>query len=167
MHDLSYNIDRELQQVFYWPLTSPAQLIIHPLQAMKEPINISSCFESLNSWFGTWPLLHIYELVLDHSLSTPSDCTPIGQEFEFQGHVLHGPAAALAKAGAVGKHQNNIRRDWFRRMGAGDHHVTGSSTQVQTNNYGASIKTVSFLARYSFAGPTEDAPCCWTHPCTF
>ncbi|CAK9028441.1 unnamed protein product [Durusdinium trenchii] len=47
----------------------------------------------------------------------------VRKEFEFQGHVLHGPAAALAKAGAVGKHQNNIRRDWFRRMGVPLHWV--------------------------------------------
>ena len=29
---------------------------------------------------------------------------------------MRGPAAKFFMAGAEGKHQNNIRRDWFRRM---------------------------------------------------
>jgi len=29
---------------------------------------------------------------------------------------MKGPVAKLFSAGAEGKHQNNIRRDWFRRM---------------------------------------------------
>ena len=44
-----------------------------------------------------------------------------GQEFEFQGHEFRGPAATLFKAGAVGRHQNNIKRDWFRQMGQMDY----------------------------------------------
>ena len=39
------------------------------------------------------------------------------QEFEFQGHEMKGPAASLFGAGAGGRHQNNIKRDWFRKMG--------------------------------------------------
>ena len=39
------------------------------------------------------------------------------QEFEFQGHQLKGPAASLFQAGSAGRHQNNIKRDWFRKMG--------------------------------------------------
>ena len=48
------------------------------------------------------------------------------QEFEFQGYEMRGPAASLFKAGAVGKHQNNIKRDWHRQMGTMDydHRVT-------------------------------------------
>ena len=30
---------------------------------------------------------------------------------------MRGPAATLEKAGAGGRHQNNVRRDWFRQMG--------------------------------------------------
>lgn len=39
------------------------------------------------------------------------------QEFEFQGYTMRGPIATLFKAGAGGKHHNNIRRDWFRQLG--------------------------------------------------
>ena len=39
------------------------------------------------------------------------------QEFEFQGCQLQGPAADLLKAGASGRHLNNVKRDWFRKMG--------------------------------------------------
>ena len=48
------------------------------------------------------------------------------QEFEFQGFEMRGPAASLFKAGAVGRHQNNIKRDWHRQMGDMnyDHRVT-------------------------------------------
>ena len=38
---------------------------------------------------------------------------------------MRGPAARLCKAGAGGKHQNNIRRDWFRHMG--DHRATNQN----------------------------------------
>ena len=30
---------------------------------------------------------------------------------------MRGPLLGLRKAGAQGAHQNNIRRDWFRKMG--------------------------------------------------
>lgn len=30
---------------------------------------------------------------------------------------MRGPIATLFKAGAGGKHHNNIRRDWFRQLG--------------------------------------------------
>ncbi|CAL1167644.1 unnamed protein product [Cladocopium goreaui] len=40
----------------------------------------------------------------------------VRKEFEFQGHELKGPAASLFSAGASGRHQNNIKRDWFRKM---------------------------------------------------
>ena len=33
---------------------------------------------------------------------------------------MKGPAAAFGKAGAGGKHANNVRRDWFRRLGKMD-----------------------------------------------
>lgn len=48
------------------------------------------------------------------------------QEFEFQGYEMRGPAASLFQAGSSGRHQNNIRRDWFRKMGDMnyDHRVT-------------------------------------------
>ena len=42
---------------------------------------------------------------------------PSRQEFEFQGCQLQGPAADLLKAGASGRHLNNVKRDWFRKMG--------------------------------------------------
>ena len=42
----------------------------------------------------------------------PAPC----KEFAFQGVEMRGPAAGLGRAGAKGKHTNNIRRDWFRRM---------------------------------------------------
>ena len=42
------------------------------------------------------------------------------KEFEFQGVQMRGPAASLGKAGAGGKHANNVRRDWFRQMGRMD-----------------------------------------------
>jgi len=39
---------------------------------------------------------------------------------------MRGPAASLFQAGSSGRHQNNIRRDWFRKMGDMnyDHRVT-------------------------------------------
>ena len=49
----------------------------------------------------------------------------LAQEFEFQGYCMKGPVADLAKAGALGRHQNNIKRDWMRQMSDMnyDHHV--------------------------------------------
>ncbi|CAL1173183.1 unnamed protein product [Cladocopium goreaui] len=41
----------------------------------------------------------------------------VRKEFEFQGCQLQGPAADLLKAGASGRHLNNVKRDWFRKMG--------------------------------------------------
>lgn len=46
---------------------------------------------------------------------------PQQQEFEFQGYELNGPAADLFKAGASGRFPNNVKRDWFRKMGDMNH----------------------------------------------
>ena len=43
---------------------------------------------------------------------------------------MRGPAAGLFRAGAEGKHLNNIRRDWFRKIG--DHHAAKLNTTCLT-----------------------------------
>jgi len=62
----------------------------------------------------------------------------VRKEFEFQGHEMKGPAASLFGAGAGGRHQNNIKRDWFRKMGDMDfdHRAPICWTDVPLWEYG-------------------------------
>ena len=71
------------------------------------------------------------------------------QEFEFQGHQMKGPAASLFQAGAAGRHQNNIKRDWFRKMGnmSYDHRVAWSLPN-------AKIDFFPYLVEYLLVGDT-------------
>ena len=50
---------------------------------------------------------------------------------------MKGPAASLFQAGAAGRHQNNIKRDWFRKMGNMDydHRAAWSLPHVRIDSF--------------------------------
>ena len=57
---------------------------------------------------------------------------------------MRGPVASLGKAGASGKHVNNVRRDWFRQMERMEveHHVPCLDVYVYFHLMCAMLKTL-------------------------